>query len=285
MDPSGHIPSRSPGSRRPVVILLAAALLLGVECAGTPKRVAWENRLCLAAPEADFFAEPGITEVQCRSIYRRFRAIESRLVSQFFPNYDPAHRKLSIVLYRDHDSYNRYRVVPIKSLADYNRVTHTIHIAVESPEFVWRHETTHALLEALRPNSPYWLHEGLALFVQNQNLPASIHCDGKALASMPVELEHFIEDLRARPLLIPGHHGAFQLNEKKAGLSLGLSGYFVFYIWDRQQLTRMLNIYQTTDQKALFILTGSDPELRAFLHEDFKRWIRTAQPTRLVPGC
>ncbi len=254
-------------------------------CASAPGRVPWEDNLCLATREADFYAEPEISQAECEEVSERYRGLEQRLLSQFFPAYNPEKRRLSIVLYRDYASYNRYRVIPIKSLADYNRVTHTIHIPMAAPAFVWRHETTHALLESLRPNTPYWLHEGLALFVQNQNLPAPLVCDGNTLASMPVELEHFIEDLRTKPLLVPGTQETFQLNEKKAGISLGLSGYFIFYIWERRQLKRMLEIYQTTDQDPDFILTGADPELRAFLHEDFIRWIRTSLPTAPRPGC
>ena len=282
-----HQRNRLASTSRLLTLGIALALVLGctAACKSAPKRVEWENRLCLSTRDADFFAEPGIELRDCRKVHAKFRGIVLRLIGQFFPAYDPEKRRLSVVLYRDHASYNRHRVVPIKSLADYNRLSHTIHIAIDAPAFVWRHEITHALLEALRPGTPYWLHEGLALLVQNQNLPRVIRCDGQTLASMPAELKHFIAELRSRPVLIPGNQGTFQLNEQQAGMSLGLSGYFVLYIWDRRQLQKMLRIYQTTEQNPQFILTGDDPELRAFLHEDFIRWIRTPQPTRKLPGC
>lgn len=82
----------------------------------------------------------------------------------------PARAVFDLALYEDPAEYALFsdrdpRLLPGTS-SRYDSASRTIHILAQASPGNWRHEWTHALLTDHQPNAPYWLHEGMALLLE-----------------------------------------------------------------------------------------------------------------------
>ena len=266
-------------------LLLGLQIIFLVSACQTPPppRVPWLSNP-IETPDFVVFAEPGVTSEELTASVDRARSLKRRMARFFFPSFDG--ERINIILYKNRQSYNRYRRIPLETVADFERLENRINISVYAPPVVWKHELSHAILEAVRGGTPYWLQEGLALFMQTQRLQRSVDCDGKLTARMPPYLHNFLDSLRKRASLAPS--GDFDYRDRKDALEFhtALSGYFVLFLWSEKKLTKLLNDYQRAPEATPeHVLTGGNTHVWNRLHEDFRKWLATDAPRGRVVGC
>ncbi len=283
-----------PLSRIIFVSLIAAFLLEG--CRALPRQLPWKYPGVMENRTFRVYAQPGLRPEQYTDSLTRAARAHARLRAAFFGN-----RKMypvNLVLFKDYKSYQAYvrRQFSIELIAHYRRDIRAVFIARESGAFVWRHELTHALLESLRPGTEFWLHEGLALFAQHNELPGEPSCSKPFRASMPPGLQASLHTLRNRKQLTPFKTPEYRKENKDLFHNPAVAGYFVFFLWSRRELTPLLKRYLADSSKpAHRFLPGFEnydinktsgkkvPE--PAILRDFRRWLKTKQPAGRLAGC
>jgi len=261
-----------------VVFFIAAGCSTGT----IKKRVPWESG---PPVETRFFllhADPQISAEEYAAPIENAQRIVTELRKNFFP--EPMKKKISLILYKNQFSYSRHRRVLIDSVADFERRRKRINISIDAPESVWKHELSHALLELARPGTPFWLHEGLALLIQDSHFSGPITCDGRFTARMPESLERYLPELRTRRTLSPDTKFNSNL-ERMIEFHTGLAGYFVLFLWHEKRLVSFLKAYQHGNKDADRTLTHGNPDEWKRLVEKFQIWLKSDAPRFALPGC
>lgn len=141
-----------------------------------------------------------------------------------------------------------------------------------------RHELAHALLDLNRPDTPYWLHEGLAYFLESN----AAHCGSSAsipqwlidrLTSGSVDLSDV--DLKSWEMV--------DLNSRDRAIQVAArSSAFLLFVWHKGQLERFLKTsYQTrqlTDVPAALQWSRDWPQ-------EFRAWLKRGEFRGAIPGC
>ena len=242
--------------------------------------IPWANPRQFQQSGFIIFPEPGLQPGNFQAELKRAAAIKNRLIEIYFPG-KPI-KPLQIALFKNLESYRTTTKLPVKTLAHYRRTYRKIYIAVDSPEFVWRHELTHALLEERRPGAPFWFQEGLALFAHYNPFPELPGCKRLTRAKMG-HLLSFLSELRKRKDLDPDLPGG---RLKSFPLDSALAGYFIYYLWDRRKLLNLVWRYQRGEGKSPEeILTGGRSEAWWEFRRGFRAWLISDRPTKSLPGC
>jgi hypothetical protein len=245
--------------------------------------VPWENALKIKKNNFIIYAEPGIKESEINLAHTKLAEQQKDLSQAFFTGW--SQKEIRVVLYRDIVSYSKFKPTPLNSGAHYISSTRTMHIPVSSPTYIWRHELMHALLEIMRPGTPYWLHEGLAYFIQLQHFGGTVSCVNPLYTSVPYDFHVFIEELRYREDLRPSSYFDARAGEE-AGLNAVLSTYFIFFLWDKHLLSGSLSNYLYHDKISMeYILTGGNSASWEALAEEFRIWLKSDHPLKKIKGC
>jgi hypothetical protein len=243
--------------------------------------VPWEKEPPYRTPLFNVYPEPGIAKRDIIGNIGEAERIVTELKKNFFPL--STNRRINVILYRDQKSYSMYRRVLFDSLADFERNEFRINVPLNAPRTTWRHELAHALLESARPLSPFWLHEGLALFLQEGDFTESIGCANHMAVSMPSTLRSYLPDLRRRDDLFSVKLG--KNSDDTLEFNTGLAGYFIFFLWHRKKLLPLLIEYQRGDRPPEWYIVHGDRAKWRSLIEDFRLWIKSEYPEEALPGC
>ncbi|MDH5656722.1 MAG: hypothetical protein OEZ34_12490, partial [Spirochaetia bacterium] len=241
---------------KPYLLLIFFFLFL-ISCrTKTIQRVPWEDKPVpdLITEHFEVYSEPSLKLEDYREQIMDAERIWKSFQKDFFPGAGNQ-KKIRLIIYGNQKSYSRYRRVPIDSLADFERREKRINISVDAPVTVWKHELSHAMLETARPGSPFWLHEGLALFLQAQHFQYPVSCTNLQKAAMPYSLSLYIEEVRDDNNPIPGEFRPRSRRPTPESQST-LAGYFVFYLWDQKKLSKFLHPYQNSKKRATEFLAG-----------------------------
>lgn len=270
--------------QRSVVWTVLLTLFLATSCLGPQIRTPWEKPGFERA-EGGFqvYAEPGIDEPTVNQSLQDLSRIKDELQLHYFPTFQG--RTFRVILYKDRKSYESFRPVKIDSVADYERNRNTLNLPVHSDRTVWKHEMIHAMLESVRPQSPFWLNEGLAYFIMFQKFDAPPGCQAPMVASLPPNFPSYIPRILEKPDLKPGSDFDFTRTEE-IELNSVLSTYFVLYLWKKQLLIDLLMEYQKNPEiSAEFILTGGNVGKWKKMQHDFRVWLAGMGPLQEIPGC
>ncbi|MCE9597806.1 MAG: hypothetical protein K8S54_07550 [Spirochaetia bacterium] len=141
-----------------------------------------------------------------------------------------------------------------------------------------RHELAHALLDLNRPDSPYWLHEGLAYFLESNA------CACGSNASIP---QWMIERLTSGSIDISQIDlrlwDEADLSTREKALPVAVrSSAFILFVWQRGHLEQFLKAaYRTRElnQVPAMLLWSSD------WPEEFRIWLRHGHYRKALSGC
>ncbi len=289
-----------PHSWFPFALILVVAGLTG--CSIQRTSVPWENQPVLT-DGFEIFAQPGIPAERVTEISRLVNGINEELMSSFYTAPPPAPgflvglyrlsragfvirpEKIAIVIYSDNSSYSKSYKGTLESLANFQKHDNTVHIPVDASEYVWRHELSHAILNEYKPNSPFWLQEGMAYFVYKNKFAGRISCNKRFTVKIPAIFDPFLPELRALPG-IELKESFSNFSDREAGIANALSAYFVFYLWKKGMLVSFLTNYMHSKKATpLYVLTGGNPEKKKQLMNDFHAWLMTDEPFGQIPGC
>ncbi len=271
--------------RSPIFASILVVLAL-VTCRGSPDRSGFPV-VSQPAPGITIAARPGLDPsvapraVRTRdSIERIFRALRAGRHDVPAP--------VRIILYTDAADYARYAPPGPESLARYDSRHRELHLPADATPADWRHEWVHVLLEDLRPGSPYWLHEGLALFLEDfagLQLPASARfdCAAPIRTALPERIQAVRPELmrRSRESTQPLHA------DLEGPYATALSGYMVFFLWHERELGRFLRRWlraepmpaRETLQRQLLVDDAEE------LQQRFERWLPSPASAGSRPGC
>jgi len=249
-------------------------------------RVPWEEKSNpdLVTAHYEVYAEPSLKKLDYIQQIEDAERIWASFQKDFFPGARNK-KKIRLIIYGNQKSYSKYRRVPIDSLADFERKEKRINISVDAPVSVWKHELSHAMLETARPRTPFWLHEGLALFLQAQHFQEPVNCMRTQKAAMPYSLSFYIEEVRKDNDPIPGHEFRSKSSRPTPETQSTLAGYFIFFLWDKKMLHKLLHNYQKSDKKAEDYLGNGKQKDREKLIEEFQTWLHSPRPLMEIPGC
>jgi len=228
-------------------------------------------RACPPQNDFAFFRTHDLDEAVCT----RGLLIARQALSELSGLLGTPQKAVRIYVYASQDAYNKRRLVPIESLADYNIKTNEIHISGDANPMFWKHEISHALLEMRMPGAPFWLHEGLAYFAQHQTFTGPLNCSQATFASLPGHLQSYRERI-ARQTHLPARVN-LNLKSSREDFLLGTvdSIFYVFYLWHRRALQATLD--QGVPLRAAAELYQPDA--------DYRVWLRSQYPAEMLPGC
>ena len=177
------------------------------------------------------------------------------VIEGYFPHFKKQASPLNLVLYEKEDLYSKYeffrRHPHVRSY--FVRSAYSIHIALEAGEKVWLHEFSHALLEKSRPQSPYWFHEGLAKFIEQQGLLRQKRYKAQALKiKVPAHIKR-----RASKYRFTEFQNLFQKEggrEIKSFRYSDISTLLFYYLWSKGKMISYLLAYQSGEEKAEALL-------------------------------
>jgi len=259
--------------------LLFACLISLFSCQTPPARVPWETESTVEISGFIVLPEPTLRPPDYENYIHAMAIARDQMAKAFFPEYSG--QKIGIVLYSTSFSYEKHRIIDLPTLADYERYRNRINIPLGAQAEVWNHELSHALLEIARPGSVYWMHEGIAIFLQNHSMKKE--CD--SMASLPTELHIFLPDIRRLSLAIPSSVWDYHIGAKESMISAALSAYFMLYLWKERKFTQFLESYQHSQSAPDFLLSGGNQEEWRKICARFTEWLKTAEPLGRVPGC
>lgn len=271
-------------------LLILPFFVVIVQCTSVPNRAPWEDGEGARSTYFLVYPEPGIPDPGTKNLLKKVEAIR-REVLQFFPAHPPDHDTIRIVLYKNQESYNQYRITPLESLADFERIRNTLNLAVNAPEPYWRHEITHAMLHQWKPYAPFWLHEGLAIFLQFNRFKKLLLCgrDTSTTAFMPPVLSRFVRDISNHSDIRLGERFDYTSSTEKTALQSVLSAYFIYYLWNNNRLQWLLDHYLNHEGVyPEFYLTGGNIEEWHRVRLQFRLWMmREIEPGKGIqfPGC
>ncbi|MCB1327773.1 MAG: hypothetical protein KDK35_21255 [Leptospiraceae bacterium] len=228
--------------------------------------------------------EPGLSPQTVQDTLDRAVDWRTEIEAAFFPA--AAGHTIGLVIYATAQSYRSNAHFHLDTLAHYERAENRIHITLKAPSGTWRHELAHALLEQVRANSPYWLHEGLAFLVMESDLRGSLACSSRPVVRLPAMLYPGLSALRAREQL--NTTAIFDADQQTiyGSEALLVSAYFTLFLWKRQLLGDTLRRYQQEPGSSFdMLMVGSNLTARAALIADFEAWVRATDPAAAVPGC
>jgi hypothetical protein len=170
---------------------------------------------------------------------------------------------VQVILYRNAAQYARCAgtnpsAVPSQSRYDSRR--RALHIPVDAPATTWRHEWVHVLLADRRPAPPYWLHEGLAILLEE-----SARLDGRS------RLPERVVARRPAVIAAVADGGLRRLLNRDSpdGAAAALAAWFCAYL-DRQDLLGAA-LAGDTEPAALF---------PARLQAEFFDWLGSSDQVR-----
>ena len=266
-------------------VAVLVLVVIGAGCLGAPSPIPWQKPGVLETPDFIVRVEPGLRPEEYVGRIEEISRIKQSLVRDYFPKYQG--NKIGIALFRNRKSYNEYvrALFSLELLSHYSR--NTIYIPLEAPDYIWRHELSHALLLNNRPGTmTFWLQEGLAQFVQANSFSKPVVCDGQSVAGMPPELAPSLMQLRDLPEMSVFSRPNYKVPQQRALLHPALAGFFIFYLWDQRLLFDFLNRLQADPLGAPeSILTRNNPALLKTMHEEFNKWMQTNRPLLRIPGC
>jgi len=164
--------------------------------------------------------------------------------------------------------------------AVYDSINKRIGLDSDSSPNSWRHELAHALLDLNRPNSPYWLQEGIAYFLEGLSDAA---CGSEA--SLPPWIRDRISPHDENPEIIfdkdpwddvdlSGHDAAMDVATRAT--------VFFFYVWQRRDLEKLIKeTYKKENLKDLPLRLGWTPDWKS----DLRRWLLSGNARKKLPGC
>lgn len=240
--------------RQNPTVLATLLLVFLVQCRGYSYRLLqgwnrYEVDCCYVEAEEGISLDQVTSELQWK--WPEIQIIHDR----FFPDVDS---KPVLVLYKNQESYRaQLGDLPQNLLAHYELQRRAIHVPLDAPASVWRHEMAHRYLHELSPSAPFWFQEGLARFIQGYSTLAG-PCDRQ---SMEGELQQWVlqrkTDVAIKTMELPGNVDFKDMPEalKKSALS----GVFVYFLWTRGDLQRILR-YLPSNPKAdpLYPITGGE---------------------------
>ena len=249
-------------------------------------RVPWEDKTNPDFITAHFevFAEPSLQFNQYNQQVEEAERIWMSFQKDFFPQAQNK-QKIKLIIYGNQKSYSRYRRVPVDSLADFERKEKRINISVDASVSVWKHELSHAMLESVRPKTPFWLHEGLALFLQAQQFQYPLSCGRPQKAAMPYSLSFYIEQVRQNAGPLQRREFGSKSSRPTPEAQSSMAGYFIFFLWDKKMLHKLLHSYQNSNRGAEELLAGNRQKDREKLLEEFEIWLRSPRPLMEIEGC
>lgn len=259
----------------------AAAFFLA-SCASSSLRAPWEKDEPVETAQFVVYAEPGIPRGELDRLIGIGRD-KVRLETSFFP--ERRGQRVKIILFRDAESYRAHRVVPLDSLADFDRQHRRISIAAGSDLYIWRHELSHALLEETAPDAPYWFQEGLALVLQNWESTKPRSCEA------PVTLELHPNVVMDIPRIAAREHdptASFNMQAPRGEMlfRVNASAAFVFFLYNKQVLFQLIEeLRRNPRSDPLFPITHGDRREKAVLIAEYERWLQSGKAQQKLPGC
>lgn len=201
----------------------------------------------------------------------------------YFPTAD-RNRVFRLVAYANQHEYDLHDSSGLVTYARTNVAYPTIHISNDAPDFVWKHELSHAILIGVRSDAPYWIQEGIALFLQDRDPSHKYSCANPEKIRIPVFLlPHLamVQGLKNIDLPLEKEY----LDETNPTKQMATAGYFFLYLWHRKQFLTFLENYGGKSMGVTTsLVNGNLTEWRALLR-DFESWLGTLQGTERIPGC
>lgn len=159
------------------------------------------------------------------------------LQERFFPALKDF--KPLIVVYPDQASYKEAsNHLPRNALAHYDRSRKAIHVAVDAPDEVWRHEMSHLYLDEMSSEAPFWFQEGLARFLQNYNTERNPCSSQSMLPEFRLWVERNPDSLVLETMELPTSIDFLDMED--TARKTVLSGVFVYFLWTRGDLTPIM---------------------------------------------
>ncbi|MEQ9366240.1 MAG: hypothetical protein RIF32_18520 [Leptospirales bacterium] len=119
-------------------------------------------------PHLRVLLSPGLPDSIARTAVERAHQAYARI--QSILQAPRADRPFTLVLYANPGEYDRLARLDPDLLpatrSRYDSRFRTLHLPATAADTDWRHEWTHAILSDRSPGSPYWLHEGLAVLLE-----------------------------------------------------------------------------------------------------------------------
>lgn len=257
--------------------IVSSFLLIFAGCTAASLNPEWVQ----GAPDRQngvlLYTEPGLDQITIRKASSKATVIEGKIRALLFPTVDSFDYK--IVLYKNQAGYSESKRHKLPSVAHFHKLEKQLHIASDAPDFVWRHEMTHALLESVSENSPYWIHEGLADLMMSdfQPYPGQKNC---GTIKMITHRLHLLPVVRKSVETVTGeinYHDRKQFMER-----LGLASFFMLYQWDKGTMSHDLDSYLNGEGPfVVWTENGVDEEEMS----SFRAWLRTARPAQRIHGC
>ena len=232
------------------------------------------------------YSDPEIRGV-LDSFLKKKSAIRDRLKRSYFLRYRSSHSPIILILYAKQANYlktlSRKRQRNFQR-AHYRRSTGAIHISLDAPNSVWRHELTHALFEEIRPRSPVWLHEGLASFFQRQKFTPHSQCSTPQAVFLS---RHLLR--RSSRYARKEKDAILHLLRAKKNIETyryyELNSLLMYYLWSRKKLGLFLQTYQNTKKSAIKTLSIISGEKISAFMLSFHSWLISANQELAIQGC
>ena len=250
-------------------------------CATSQNETRLPKEPTIVIDRLSIWAEPSIqNSADIDSLVKQMIQYRAFLTKNLFN--DSSIVPIRVALYKNRESYSRSRPTQIESLAHFNLATQTIHVRVNAPSEVWRHEFIHAILYQKSKQYPFWIQEGVSLLFQS--IPPSDLSFCQVDVKLPFSLHRFQNDLLEDRLRIPIPE---QKNFGREDIFYDtiLSAYFAFFLYQRQELLTLIQNMPKSNQTAFLLLLNGNYESLEKLETEFYTWLATNQPRKSRRNC
>ena len=247
------------------------------------RKAPWPKAKAILRHSFHIYVDPAIKRDWSKTIESK-ALLRDQIAKLYFPYFRKKERPINLILYKKEKLYSRYaffRSHPhVRSY--FRSSTYSIHIPLQAKRKLWVHEFSHALLENTRSQSPRWLHEGLAGFLdQAKELPIS-NCQQALKIKVPVHMQQkahkypFLEVQRLFQKTKAWNNSHYRK----------LSVLFFYYLWSRKKMKFYMIEYQREKKAAQKLLLQTLGEQSRYgILKKFHIWLKRAKLKEGVAGC
>ncbi len=246
----------------------------------------------------NFYIEPDseITALQ-EIIKELFNFLEN---IQTFPYFNKI-PDFKIILYKDSNSYKKFKNFNLDSLAHFDRKNKEIHLSLknitetntkwafqQNPNLIYynsliiKHEMIHAIIEECCNSLPVWFNEGIALLLQNLNQKFECKKTEISILSSLVSYKIFLIKQNIHLPFFPNFEDIYN----DVLIKNVISGLYVYFLWENQELLKILDLYMNDIHFSLYeYKTSGDKNHYNNLKKEFYIWISRLNSNKKVSGC
>lgn len=187
-----------------------------------------------------------------------------------------------IIVYRSRQLYAAQDPRGLESMARYHPLRRELHLwAPAASAAVLRHELSHALLFAQRPDAPYWFQEGVALWLQEGAVALRPECRLQMHNLHPA----ILGQLDAARTSRISSWDEFARPEQWSVLAAVRSGFYIKFLWQSRRLgPTFRNFLSSAIELEHHLQLEAADDQRSEL-ERFERWLQSDAARSALPGC